>query len=428
MSMPLSTIEHLIHGNLMCRVGFDTLPEPASLRQAVAQVQQRHPALRMRLERRCRRLHALPDRAPAVPFEVFEATSAAAAEAICRAQLQADFPEHLPQLRVAVLRWPGHNELLLTVAHRISDGMGAVMLVRELLQASQGLALGAAYPAVGVREIAGLAPAPTQRQRLLAAFVNATLALIPRRRTPPVHHNHALHWRLGPTASGALRRHCRMQGVSMHAVLLAALGEALASLPPDRRPTWIQNPVDARRGRVAVLRDDMLVCGGGSFRIEVAQAGAAVEFWTRVRQLHAQVQDAVELECVRVPVKYRLLEQVRPPSPQRIHALVALGDALRAGHRRFSLSNLGPLALDVEGAPFRVTDFRFLVHSFSFRLFAILAYAVDGCLGFSYAGDRRLLDDQAADALGGRLCEVLERQAQAVPPVAAAATALAAWR
>ncbi|MEZ0469560.1 condensation domain-containing protein [Luteimonas salinilitoris] len=412
MKRKLSTLERLIDGNIAFIVGVEGSIAPACLRRALAAVQRKHPALRMLMREEAGVPVYEMDAAPEIPLRVVDRTSDADCSREALVEVAAPFGPGQPQLRVVWMRSEERHELVVTAAHRICDGMGVLIVVRELLRGLCGEERLVAYPPVTVQDvIAGSAGKGMWRQRLAAGAVNALFALLPSSRRPLENRAFYLQWQADEALSAALVQRCRDERVSMHSALLMALCEALGSTLGRRAPDRIESPVDARRGRLPALKADMLFFGGGSFRI-AARRDAGSDFWAAARELNREIRLKIDRDIAEIPQKYRFCEMIRSPSPGKLRSIVRLGDAVsrNANWNLFSFSNLGNVVLLDGDAPLRVTSLRLYVHSFSARILGIIAHALDGKLQFLYVGDEKCLDRAGAEALRDAFMAVLEKR------------------
>jgi hypothetical protein len=179
-----------------------------------------------------------------------------------------------------------------------------------------------------------------------------------------------------------------------------------------KSPAWIESPMDARRGRLAALKSDMLFFGGGSLKVRTGQ-GTQTEFWERVREVNEQLHKDIEQELRKIPARYHFFEMLRPVPSGRMQSLVRMGDAfkLNGSWNRFALSNLANVTVSSADAPFRVTDLRIYVHSFNIRMLGIVVYALNGMMRFYYVGDEKCMSCRHAEELKSEFMSVLEQQA-----------------
>ncbi|WP_242110099.1 condensation domain-containing protein [Luteimonas aquatica] len=406
MKRKLSTLERLIDANICYRVALEGEIDADRLRSAIDRVQRKHPMLRMAIRDVDGEPHYALDPALRVPLRAVEWVSAEHRERECETETYGAFPPDQPQLRVVWLRRAeaadvACDELLVTSTHRVCDGMSMFTIVRELLRWLHSDQEPVPYTPPTVADIVGdLRDGRSGKQRMAARLVNAVFALIPASRRPLVNRELRLEWALDAAASERLKRRCRREGVPLHAAMLVALGEALAVLG-KRAPDWIESPIDARRGRLPALKDDMLFFGGGSFKLASKQDPRR-DFWERARAAAAEMREKIERDIAEIPGKYQFCEMLRVPPAGKLRSIVRLGDAVsRNGNwNRISLSNLGNVTLDEEAAPLRVRDFTVYVHSFAIRSLGILAYMLHGRLRFIYIGDETCLDRARAEAIG----------------------------
>ncbi|MGH9382222.1 MAG: condensation domain-containing protein [Thermoanaerobaculia bacterium] len=411
MKRKLSALEHMIDGNICSQMRLEGDFAPQRLRAALARVQRKHPALRALIREEPDGLYYEDDSAPEIPLRVLTRERDDDVRRAREEELAAAFPYDQPQLRAVWLRSERESDLLLTTSHRICDGMSMLTLVREVLRAIHADDELAPYPRVTTRDIIGAYRPPSMwKRRLAARALNGLLRLLPASRRPPVNREHVLEWSAGRELTGALRRRCKSDGVSMHAALLVALDRVLpAVLGRKRTPAWLDSPMDARRGRLAALGSDMLFFGGGTVQLRTGQA-VGKEFWTRAKEVTADLRRQIDRETRAIPSRYHFCELLRPLSSGQIHTLVRLGDGLRmnGSWNRFALSNLGKVTMDDGDAPFRVKDLRVYVHSFNVRVLGIIAYAFDGDMRFCYVGDEKCLSRAEAERLRRELMALLK--------------------
>jgi hypothetical protein len=234
----------------------------------------------------------------------------------------------------------------------------------------------------------------------------------------------------------ALKQRCKVEGVSVHAVLTVTLERALVAVFGRKRaPKWIINPIDLRRGRFAALSSDMVFYGGGNFKIST-QTAPDLEFWPRVRAVYKEIRKEVDKEIRDIPGRFYLIQLVHPPTSGQIQSIVRLGDALKFNSRwnrfglshlgngswnRFGLSNLGNIVIDDSDAPFRIKDLRLYLHSFNARTLGLIPYTFNGEMRFYCVSDEKCLRPDQVDALKSEFMLLLEEQvawpADAVPSV-----------
>jgi hypothetical protein len=181
--------------------------------------------------------------------------------------------------------------------------------------------------------------------------------------------------------------------------------------------------MDARRGRLAALKSDMLFFGGGSLVIPTGQA-RELDFWARAREIHEQIRRDIERELLNIPGRYHFFEMLRPLPNAQMRSMVRLGDALKinGSWNRFALSNLGNVVVSHSDAPFQVKDLRLYVHSFNIRLLGLVAYALNGEMRFYFVSDEKCLSFKQAEGLKREFMALL--RAQLIPAEESSSDAL----
>jgi hypothetical protein len=150
-----------------------------------------------------------------------------------------------------------------------------------------------------------------------------------------------------------------------------------------------------------------------------------MEFWARVRAVHAEIRKEIDREIRDIPGRFYLIQMVHPPTSGQIQSIVRLGDALKRNSRwsrfglshlskgswnRFGLSNLGNIVIHDRNAPFRVKDLRLYMHSFNIRMLGLVPYTLNGEMRFYLVSDEKCLSPDEVDALKHEFMLLLEEQ------------------
>ena len=412
MSRKLSAIEHVIDGNIVYFVQLEGTIDATRLRHALSCVQRKHPALRTLIRKERDGLYYEEDCAPPVPLRVALRLEDNQYRTECQRELTTVFPYDQPQLRAVCLQAGQETDLLLATSHRICDGMSMLTIVREVLRLLHTDEELMPYTAITTQDMIGdYRPPQHWKRRLKASFLNGLLGLIPESRRTPENNEYSLEWCADRAFSDALKQRCKAEGVSIHSALVVALDRALSTVLGKRSPAWIESPMDARRGRLAALKSDMLFFGGGSLKIRTGQA-TQTEFWGRVREVNEQLHKDIEQELRNIPARYHFFEMLRPVPSGRLQSIVRMGDALKLNGSwgRFALSNLANVTVSSPDAPFRVADLRIYVHSFNIRMLGIVAYALNGMMRFYYVGDEKCMSCGHVEELKREFMSVLQQQ------------------
>ena len=413
MRRKLSTIEHMIDGNIVYFVRLEGSVDPERLRLALGRVQRKHPALRTLIHEERDGLYYEEDCAPEVPLRVLRRVEEDDFRRESQRELTTVFPYHQPQLRAVMLQSERESDLLLVTSHRICDGMSMLTIVKEVLCALHKDEDLIPYAPITTRDMIGeYQPPQPWKRKLTAGLVNGIMRLIPHSRRASENKECCLEWAADRALSDTLKQRCKAEGVSIHAALVVALDRALfAVLGKKKAPAWIESPMDARRGRLAALKSDMLFFGGGSLTIPTGQA-RELDFWARARESHDQIRRDIEQEMLNIPGRYHFFEMLRPLPSTQMQSVVRAADVLKinGSWNRFALSNLGNVVVSDSDAPFRVKDLRLYVHSFSIRLLGLVAYALNGEMRFYCVGDEKCLSLKQAEGLKREFMALLRQQ------------------
>jgi hypothetical protein len=410
MKRKLSAIEHMIDGNIVYFVRLEGHFQAEKLRSAIARLQYKHPALRMLIRKERDGLYYEFDCAPEVPLRIVSRVRESDYRRESAVELRAHFAHDRPQLRVVWLRSDQEQDLLFVASHRICDGMSMLTIVREVLRFLHKDEIPTPYEPISPDDIIGdYQPPNPGKRRIQAHLVNAILGLIPKSRKDPGNNEYALEWCADQEMTDALRQRCRSEGVSVHAALTVGLDRALYAVLGERKmPAWIESPMDARRGRLAVLRSDMLFFGGGSLKVHTGgNPGGA--FWERARVVHGELRGMIDQELLNIPGRFQFFGMLRPLPDARIHTMVRMADALKinGSWNRIALSNLGDVIVVEPDAPFRLKDLRIYVHSFNIRLLGLVSYLLNGEMRFCYVGDEKCMSRNQAEALRNQMMAIL---------------------
>jgi hypothetical protein len=413
MRRKLSAIEYAIDGNIVYFVRLEGNIDPERLRLALGRVQRKHPALRALIREERDGLYYEEDCAPEVPQRVLRRVEEDDFRRESQRELMTVFPYDQPQLRAVMLQSERESDLLLVTSHRICDGMSMLTIVREVLRALHKDEDLVPYAPITTLDMIGDYQPPQPRKRKLAAMlVNGCMRLIPHSRRAPENKECCLEWAADRTLSDTLKRRCKAEGVSIHAALVVALDRTLFTVLGNKKaPALIESPMDARRGRLASLKSDMVFFSGGSLAIPTGRA-RELDFWSRAREIHEQIRTDIEKEILNIPGRFHFFEMLRPLPSAQMQSMVRLGDALKinGSWNRFALSNLGNIVVSDNDAPFRVKDLRLYVHSFNVRLLGLVAYTLNGEMRFYFVSDEKCMSSIQAERLKQEFMVMLRQQ------------------
>lgn len=400
MRRKLSNIEHVLDGNVLCRISLEGSLSADQLRSALSRVQRRHPALRALIREEPDGLYYEEDCAPAIPLHIVSEASEDDQRRECETELTTAFAYDQPQLRMVWLQSEGQSDLLLTTSHRICDGKSIFILVKEILQSLYSDRELVPYAPITAQDIiGGYRPVQTWKFKLKMRMLNGLLRLIPGPRQRPEKMEYSSEWKANATLLHALKERCKVEGVSVHAALVVALERALFAVLGKRLPKHIDNQIDPRRGNFSTLKNDALFFGGGSFKVRTGQA-ADMEFWATARAIYKDMKGQIERELLNIPRRFHFIEALRPLTDGQVQSMMHLIEMLQF-HRRssFALSNIGNIVIDDSGAPFRLKDLRLYVHSFKTRALGLVTYTVNGEMYFYCVSHSKCLNPDQVNAL-----------------------------
>ncbi|HXJ44311.1 MAG TPA: condensation domain-containing protein, partial [Bryobacteraceae bacterium] len=408
----LSTIEHIIDGNIVCFVRLEGSFSLDQLRSALSRVQRRHPALRALIREETDGLYYEADSAPEIPLRIVPRVTEDDYRRECHAELTTDFVFDKPQLRAVWVRSELESDLLLTTSHRICDGMSIMTIVREVSRCLHNDEELIPYEPVTVQDIIGdYRPSRPWRRKLVVRLVNGLLRLVPGSRREPESLEHYLEWSAGHALSNAVTQRCKAEGISVHALLVVALDRALSAVFGKKNlPEWIDNQMDPRRMRFGGLKSDMLFLAGGSFKVRAGQA-PDLEFWARTRAINQEMRNLIEQEILDAPGRFHFFEMLRPPTGEQLQSIIGMNYAFSRNNRltHFPLSNLGNVVVIDSDAPFRLKDLRLYVHSFKTRAVGLVTYTVNGDMRFYCLSHEKCMSGSQVAALKREFMALLQQ-------------------
>lgn len=410
---PLSNIEHLAEVNIACSVQLAGKLNLGELRTALACLQRRHPALRALIRPENDVLYYEPDTAPEIPMRAIRVADEGAYCGEWEFELRTAFHHELPQLRVVYFERESDCNLLFTTSHRVCDGLGIFVVVKDVLRYLAGRIELNAHEPVSVADIIGeYRPGRPWLTSIGVSLINTCLHLLPALGSGPKRKEYFVEWGAGRGASAFFRQQCKANGVSVHAAFLVALDRALWAVLGARAPGWMTCPIDLRRGRFPALKEDMLFYGGGNFKVRTGRWKDG-DFWDNARVLTGEVRAQVKREVLQIPGRLFLFEKLRPLTCGQVRWLVRVNEVLQSKRRRvrgIGVSNLGSVQFSDADSPLPIKDIRFSARPLNFGTLGLIPYTVNEDMRFYCMSSETFLNESEMHALTQEFMRTLGQQ------------------
>ena len=408
----LSNIEHLAEVNIACSVRLLGRLNLSDLRTALAIVQRRHPALRALIRPANEVLYYETDAAPEIPIRALQLNDEEACRREWEFELSTAFHPEFPQLRVVYLEREADCELLFTTSHRICDGLSIFIVVKDVFRTLAGCDALNAYEDISAKDIIGVyRPGWSWLTSTAVPLVNTCLRLLPASRPASRKKEYFAESSAGHETSMFLRQQCKAEGVSVHAAFLVALDRALFAVLGTRSPKWMTCPIDLRRGRFPIVKDDMLFYGGGNVKVRTGR-WIKGSFWDCARVLTAEVRAQVEREVISIPRRLYLFEKLRPLTCGQVQWLVRVSETWESKRRvkGIGVSNLGNVEFSGHDCPLPIKDIRFSARSLNFGILGLIPYTINGDMRFYWTSSENFLDEGELRALNQEFMRALGQQ------------------
>ena len=382
------------------------------MRRALNAIQERHPLLRVRIEREGRsNLRFCSDRVPEIPLRVAD-TLPEDWTREAEKDLNAIFSTRVgPLVRATLVRHDTDSSTaLLTFHHPIGDGMSGAYLMRDMI-ASAALAAKGDEPGLppleAKKELETYFPSWARgfsgRWKNLAFGVRSFAPMLYwGRPTVPVFDRDApfeerkaciLARTLSPESVGALHETARKHGTTLHGALLAAQVLAIAR---DRgltkkRPFIVGSPVNLRSRLTPPVEEDVgfFVTMGASVNLCRADS----EFWPLAREIRQSLWKCVEKGY---PFVFRYQQKdlsrisaITGTGPLGTKVYAALSSIFSAGGMGFS--NIGRVPIEPVMGPFTIESLGFAASGSTYSPFVTFGATIEPLTTWNFVGMEPLL-------------------------------------
>lgn len=341
MERPLSGMERMMYLHSASENAFTCARirgplDEAMLRRSLERLQRRHPLLGARVIRKQDVLTFTTEAVPPIPLRLTsdDGSGQSFLKVITEELVTPLDRTNGPLARFTLVRHPAGEraELILTVDHTIADGTACLQAIRDLLTSDQAAE---SEPAIPPLPITHLIP---------ASLIDAGLPPVPSRDAPPplasTFSVSTTGFKLVPAQLArepmqALVQHCRQRGVTVHAAVCVAFGEAFAALFGKKTKVTLSCPVSLRPRLDPSVREAFnCSIGFTRFHVDVSSESA---FWEQAHAVRQQLLEATTDQKLFGPLaELEAAHRAERDDARFLHRVSQHGD----GHD-LSITNLG---------------------------------------------------------------------------------------
>jgi NRPS condensation-like uncharacterized protein len=208
-----------------------------------------------------------------------------------------------PLMRAVLIEGKDRSTIILTIHHSIGDGISALYLVRDLLQAISGQPLSSLPLPPTHESLLGIYSTAAAASTKNAAIPPTTAATTPSR--PPSSNDYRVpqalpriqHTQLSPAETTSLIERCRKEGTTVHGALCAAFVLAGRQALTDwhARPIRVQSLISSRKA--LDIKDDL--CVYFATHMLTVDSHPLTDFWELARQTKHNLAASETKEAIR---------------------------------------------------------------------------------------------------------------------------------
>jgi NRPS condensation-like uncharacterized protein len=379
-----------------------------TLRNALAKVQAKHPALTVAVREDSKGIpwFVTPSPLPEIPVRIVERTSEDdwMLESEKECSLHFDL-KNGPLLRMVWIRSGVVSDLIMVCHHCICDGASIVTLFREILTLidQPKLSIGKYEPFETIEDLVPqviLSDRRNQRKgRITSAFLRLFLFFVPGKKEIRWGKDYTLRWKLDKASTAALVRRCKTERTTVHAALCAAFLWGFRQVKGDKARNQVFCPVNLRR-YITEIKDDMLFGFATSTTLSLDK-DPKLSFTEQVKKVNARLSE--KLENLKVYEEIMLNEYYHPVVKKLSQYL-----STARGNNDLTFSNMGRVDIPKRFESFEIETIHNPVLIFkSANPNGIIASTFDEQMNFSFLSNDAYLSYEEAEAIRDKAMEVL---------------------
>ena len=269
---------------------------------ALAKIQNRHPLLRVNVERNRTNVPVFvtnPKISP-IPLDMIERTSDIQWEEVSLLEWERQFDlTKEPPVRLVWLKSETVSDLLLVCPHCVCDGSGFVTLMRELLLLLDNPDM-PLEPYQGFQSVNSLVPASIRDSRMIhwkgklfSTLAKGLFAVLNPKPTPREGSYYLLTHTLDKETTTALVKKCKAEKTTVQAALCTSFLLAHQSVMGKASRNKVISPVDIRRYLPGIGRDHLFAFAP-IVELSLSRKGPQNDFWQETRRIKQTLVEKAE--------------------------------------------------------------------------------------------------------------------------------------
>lgn len=319
---------------------------------ALAKIQQKHPLLRMRIDRKSEKDPFFLEEKEIQPIPLRIVQRQTDEDWLVESQKEWSHlfeDEKKPLAQLVWIKGPDVSEILWVLPHCICDGTSLVTLMRELLELLDNPSAELeSYPIFG--SVNDFLPSDfnTKKKKRKARLylLMARLFFLMQRKSKKKNlgSSYVLHWKLDPATTTEITEQCKAHGISVHGLLCASFMQAFKEVQGSRAKGKVISPVDVRHF-IPEIKQDHLFAFAPTVELPLQKGNR--NLLENSRQIKKDLIQKIE------KIEARELLWMGEEMHPVVELMIAMMKSSKGGHD-VTLSNMGKINIPSEYSHFTV--------------------------------------------------------------------------